>query len=67
MPKTLNAGDKHLLKLILRDANEYGWATVSSAVLPLVKSLPGELVDIHQGFARLTEKGNSIVEAMAWL
>lgn len=67
MPKTLNAGDKHLLKLILKDADEQGWTPVGSAVLPLIKSLPDELIDIQPGFARLTEKGKSIVEAMLWL
>lgn len=67
MPKILNAREKHLLKLLLRDANKDGWTPVSFAVWPLIKSLPNELVETHPGFARLTEKGNSIVEAMAWL
>lgn len=72
-PKKLNNGDKHLMKLIARDRKEDGWATCSAVVAKMLKTIPSELVEFEclddggRGRARLTEQGQSILDAMAWL
>ncbi len=71
MPK-LDAGQKHVLKLIARDKKEDGWATVSEALFKMLsETTPAELVTFEKleigGRARLTEMGEEVVEAMAWL
>jgi len=70
----LDGGQKHFLRLIARNQqNAEGWCPVSAAVYPLVqKTMPAELVEHHStedggGRARLTPKGEDVVEAMAWL
>jgi hypothetical protein len=70
--KPLDAGQKHILRLIARDCNSDGWATVSSALYGvLCSSLPPELVTFEPsggaGRARLTGAGRAVVESMAWL
>jgi hypothetical protein len=62
----LTSGQKHLLKLAHRDAAKDGWTTVSPQVLPLVKELPKELIEVEEledGFARakVTDKGKLIL------
>lgn len=60
----LDAGQKHLLRLLDKDAGAGGWAPVSSLVWPFVASLPDDLVEKRPsdggGHARLTPSGNAI-------
>jgi len=68
----LDIQHKHILKLIDRDKIDDGWTTVSDQLYPhLSKNMPCELVefsgDVGCYKARLTEKGNNILEAMLWL
>lgn len=69
--KKLDTGNKHLLRLIARDANPEGWAIVSKQVFPLVEAMPPELRDLvrigDHGCVRLTPLGQAIVEAMEYL
>jgi hypothetical protein len=69
--KKLDSGDKHLLRLIAKDANPEGWATVSNWVLPLVVAMPPELRDLERigdhGRVRLTPLGQALVDAMGYL
>jgi hypothetical protein len=73
MPKKLSHGEKHMLRLIARDANQEGWTEVSAAVMPHMESLPQELIDLEDDFpektgcVRLTQTGREIVSAMEWL
>jgi hypothetical protein len=73
-PKKLDAGQKHMLGLIVQGANDQGWAPVSAPVYPLIeKSLPRELVELEavgnegRGRARLTAEGRNVMAALAWL
>jgi hypothetical protein len=65
----LDAG--HILRLISREADAEGWAKVSKLVYPLVAGVPSELVELQSlgegGRVRLTEQGQSLIYAMAWL
>lgn len=69
----LDAGQKHLLRLMVKGADAEGWASVSEPVFPLVEKLPSALVELERvgaegrGRARLTEQGRGVIEAMAWL
>ncbi len=68
----LDSGAKHILRLIARDKQSDGWATISQQLYPcLSKSIPHELVTFEKlesgGRAKLTSTGESIVEAMEWL
>jgi hypothetical protein len=74
MATKLDAGQKHFLRLIVKDAASDGWTPVSSQVLPLARAImPPELVDIEsvgsagRGRARLTDAGRNIMAAMEWL
>lgn len=74
METKLNAGQKHLLKLIAKEQEcPDGWAPVSKPVYPLLQSIPGGLVELHsidndgRGRARLTQAGQNLIDAMAWL
>lgn len=74
MSEKLTAGQKHLLRLIVNGANAEGWAPVSAAVMPVVKSqLSAELVTVEavgnegRGRAKLTPFGESLIAAMEWL
>lgn len=73
-PKKLDAGQKHLLKLIAKEqACPEGWAPVSKIVYPLLEAMPGALVECRRdgdegrGRARLTPAGEGLLDAMAWL
>lgn len=70
----LDAGQKHLLRLVRKGADAEGWAPVSAMVYPhAVKILPPELAttepvgDEGRGRARLTPAGESLLDAMEWL
>lgn len=56
---------RHLLRLIQRDAGPDGWATVSAAVWPLLAILPDDLVELEPGApggrVRLTADGAAVV------
>jgi len=73
-PKKLDAGQKHLLKLIAKEQQcAEGWAPVSKIVYPLLEAMPGALIEVNRvgdegrGRARLTPAGESLLDAMAWL
>jgi len=72
-PYKLNAGQKHMLNLIAKGQNKEGWTPVSAPVYPLLKSMPTELIELQsigdegRGQARLTQEGQSLLNAMAWL
>lgn len=73
-PKKLDAGQKHLLTLVAKGQNcPDGWAPVSKQVYPLLESMPKALVELHhignegRGRARLTDKGQDLIDAMVWL
>ena len=74
MTTKLDSGQKHFLRLIAKDQQgPDGWCPVSKVVYPLVqKTMPAELVE-HQptedgrGRARLTQDGQNLLDAMAWL
>lgn len=69
----LTAGQKHLLKMIARDANSEGWTTCSKLVFPLLADIPQALVETElvgsdgKGRARLTQEGLNIISAMEYL
>lgn len=66
--RELDSGDKHLLRLIRKDADAEGWVPVSNIVFPAVDRLPKALVEIggepNNWKARLTEAGNTVVDWM---
>lgn len=70
----LDAGQKNMLGLVRKGADDQGWAPVSAQVFPLLeKTMPGALVELEaignegQGRARLTKAGANVMDAMAWL
>ena len=69
----LDGGQKHLLRLVVRGADAEGWAPVSKPVFPLVERIPAALVELERvgeegrGRVRLTQEGEKVVDAMAWL
>lgn len=68
----LDIHHKHIMKVIDRDKKEDGWTLVGDALYPYFReNMPGELVEFccEKGCfkAKLTQKGNNILEAMAWL
>lgn len=74
MAITLDAGQKHMLKLIDRDKNSAGWTLVSDVLYPhLVKNMPSELVEfcgislVGSYNVKLTTDGQNIIKAMEWL
>ena len=72
MKQELNAGQKHIIKLINRDKNGDGWSKVSNQLFPfLSKDLPKELIqfrgEIDSYEAKLTKDGESVLFSMAWL
>lgn len=73
MNKKLEPQHKHVMRLIARDCGLDGWAKVSAVLYPhLSENMSKELVEFKRnddgsGFARLTEKGNSILMAMEYL
>lgn len=73
MARKLDGGEKHFLRLISEgQARHGGWAKVSKPLYPLVAEMPSELVEREPlpeggGRARLTPRGEALLEAMAWL
>jgi len=68
----LDAGQKHMLKIIHRDADDDGWTEVSKHLFPVLsENMPTELIIFEKlqdgGRAKLTDEGNNVVSAMAWL
>jgi hypothetical protein len=56
-----------LLRLARKCANDEGWAPVSRPVLPFVKELPTDLVDVEElpegrGRVRVTDRGNAVLD-----
>lgn len=69
MTTPLDSASRHLISLIRKGQDAEGWAKVSKLVLPLAReSIPVELADIEgpfedgSGRARLTEKGNAVLD-----
>jgi hypothetical protein len=74
MTTKLDSGQKHFLRLIEKGQQcPDGWCPVSKVLYPLVqKTMPAELVEHHptedgRGRARLTQDGQNLLTAMAWL
>ena len=69
----LDGGQKNLLRLVVRGADAEGWAPVSKPVFPLLERIPAALVELERvgeegrGRVRLTQEGEKVVDAMAWL
>ena len=69
----LDSGQKHFLRLIVKGANDDGWAKVSKPVFQLMEKMPSALVELERigddggGRVRLTPQGLGIIDAMAWL
>lgn len=68
----LDAGQKHILRLIDRDKKADGWTPVSSQLYKTLSAdIPAELATFEPvgdaGRAQLTDAGNGIIEAMKWL
>ena len=79
-PRKLTAGELHMLRFVRRDAKPDGWTTVSDVVAPVFVGresyrrppIPPTLCEFEQfadgsGQARLTQAGNNLLDAMAWL
>lgn len=72
MPFKLDVQHKHVLKLIKRDRDNDGWVIVSDRLYPhLSINIPPELVVFEKletgGRAKLTEEGESVLNALEWL
>lgn len=73
MAKKLDGGEKNFIRLIAKGQEQHGgWAKVSKPLYPLVQKMPAELVEHEQedegrGRARLTPRGEAILDAMDWL
>lgn len=73
MTTTLNSGQKHLLRLVVEGAKDDGWTPVSAPVYPLMERMPADLIvlervgDEGRGRVKLTDEGQSVIDAMAWL
>jgi len=74
--KKLTEGQKHIMRLVDRDKNEAGWTPVSAMLYYHIRGeFSTDILDMKEnkkgggsgGFARLTEKGNSILAAMIYL
>lgn len=68
----LDAGQKHIMHLVARDAKPDGWTSVSEMLYPSIsKSLPPELVTLEKletgGRAKLTVEGQAVLNAMEWI
>lgn len=63
---------KHILRLIERDRDADGWASVSEQLFNVLsENMPTELAIFEKltigGRARLTDEGQNVINAMAWL
>lgn len=73
MATKLDAGQKHLLRLVVKGTDSEGWTQVSKPVFPLIEKLPSELVELEsvgdegRGRVHLTTEGESLMAAMEWL
>ena len=73
MTSKLDAGQKHMLRLIVKGMGADGWAPVSKPVFQLLDGLPSELVQFEAvgsdgaGRIRLTDKGRHVIYAMDFL
>lgn len=60
MSTKLDAGTKHLLRLIDRDKDSEGWTKISKVVWPFIVKLPSDLVIVRPsedgGHAQLTKQ-----------
>ena len=68
----LDAGQKHILKLIARDKKEDGWTPVSSFLYKTLSTdIPNELATFEQlevgGRAKLTDRGIALLESLIWI
>lgn len=69
----LDAGQKHLMQLIVQDADSDGWAPVSKPVFPLLEKMPQALIELvpvgdeGRGRVRLTAEGRNVLNARKWL
>lgn len=79
-PHKLSASEMHVLKLIRKEADANGWATVSKVCATLFSEgtpwgiIPRALCEFEsidggdgRGRARLTVAGNALLDSMAWL
>ena len=62
----LDAGQSHMLRLIVKGQDSHGWAKVSRTLWPHVSQLPIDLVEFRPadvgGHVRLTDAGKAVVE-----
>lgn len=68
----LKSEHRHILRLIVEERDEDGFAKVSEALLPVLsKNMPSELIEFEAldtgGKARLTKQGEAVYSAMEWL
>jgi hypothetical protein len=74
--QVLSSGQKNLLTLVVKGREEDGWAPVSPPIYRMLvgpHGLPEALValepvgDEGRGRIRLTDEGQKVIDAMAWL
>ena len=70
--RKLHGGDRRVIKLIARDRDDEGWATVTATLLRVIRdAVPAALVVFEEtengGRARLTDEGEAVARAMPWL
>lgn len=68
----LDSGQKHILRLVARDADAEGWCSVSNFLITAIRhNMPEKLVQFksvdEKWFIRLTNDGEDVVRAMEWL
>jgi hypothetical protein len=68
----LDNAQKHILRLIHRDKDSQGWTKVSEALCKTVReNIPSDLATFEKledgGRVKLTEEGNGVILAMAYL
>lgn len=65
--KKLSLGERALLKIIFLEANRLGYCSIPEAVRPTVEALPRELVFLIKDRARLTQRGEHVIDTVEWL
>lgn len=70
--KKLDDGQKHVMRLLVKDMNADGWTTISKPVGDfLLKTFPSELLEVKSSddkyLGRLTAKGEEVYAAMEYL
>lgn len=67
----LQVQHKHIMRLIKRDCDLDGWATVSKVLYPMLKkNMPERLIEFDDSDglrAKLTDEGENVLAAMEWL